>query len=164
MNTPAMALGAMYFGTSVDERTAFSILDRYAELGGAFIDTSDNYSFWTSETGFGGQSEALLGLCRALRAAPGESWTLENSARRVNVSSRTLARRFYQETGLQFSDWVRRARLMEALTRLARGDSVLAVSLELGYESPSAFSAMFRRLLGVSPTDYFPPAETGLPR
>lgn len=102
------------------------------------------------------QSEALLGLCRALRAAPGESWTLENSARRVNVSSRTLARRFYQETGLQFSDWVRRARLMEALTRLARGDSVLAVSLELGYESQSAFSAMFRRILGVAPSDYFP--------
>jgi len=102
------------------------------------------------------QSEALLGLCRALRAAPGESWTLENSARRVTVSRRTLARRFYQETGLQFSDWVRRARLMEALTRLARGDSVLAVSLELGYESQSAFSAMFRRILGVAPSDYFP--------
>ena len=102
------------------------------------------------------QSEALLGLCRALRAAPGESWTLENSARRVNVSSRTLARRFYQEPGLQLSDWVRRARLMEALTRLARGDSVLAVSLELGYESQSAFSAMFRRILGVAPSDYFP--------
>lgn len=45
MSTPTMALGAMYFGTRVDERTAFSILDRYAELGGAFVDTSDNYSF-----------------------------------------------------------------------------------------------------------------------
>lgn len=105
------------------------------------------------------QSEALISLCNALRAEPGESWTLENSARRINVSSRTLARRFYQETGLQFSDWVRRARLMEALARLARGDSVLAVSLELGYESQSAFSAMFRRIMGVAPSDYFPPAN-----
>ncbi|MEV6283934.1 aldo/keto reductase [Kribbella sp. NPDC051770] len=69
MNTPMMALGAMYFGTTVDERTAFAILDRYAELGGALIDTSDNYSFWTSETGFGGQSEAVLG--RWLAANPG---------------------------------------------------------------------------------------------
>jgi len=69
MNTPTIALGTMYFGTRVDERTAFSILDRYAELGGTLIDTSDNYSFWTSETGFGGQSEALLG--RWLASNPG---------------------------------------------------------------------------------------------
>lgn len=69
MNTPKMALGTMYFGTTVDERTAFAILDRYAELGGAWVDTSDNYAFWTSETGFGGQSEALLG--RWLAANPG---------------------------------------------------------------------------------------------
>lgn len=102
------------------------------------------------------QSDALVALCRTLRAAPGQSWTLEHSARYINVSSRTLARRFQQETGLQFSDWVRRARLMEALTRLARGDSVLTVSLELGYDSPSAFSAMFRRIMGVAPSDYFP--------
>jgi aryl-alcohol dehydrogenase-like predicted oxidoreductase len=59
----------MYFGTTVDERDAFAILDRYAELGGSFIDTSNNYSFWTSETGFGGQSEALLG--RWLASNPG---------------------------------------------------------------------------------------------
>ncbi|GAA1562698.1 aldo/keto reductase [Kribbella lupini] len=69
MNTPQLALGTMYFGTRVDERTAFAILDRYAELGGTLIDTSDNYSFWTSDTGFGGQSEALLG--RWLKSNPG---------------------------------------------------------------------------------------------
>lgn len=80
MNTPTMALGTMYFGTTVDERTAFSILDRYAELGGAFIDTSDNYSFWTSETGFGGQSEALLGR-----------WLASNSGVRVRLSTKAGA-------------------------------------------------------------------------
>jgi len=45
--------------------------------------------------------------------------------------------------------------LMEALSLLAQGQSVLRVALELGYESPGAFSAMFRRTLGVSPSDYF---------
>lgn len=38
---------------------------------------------------------------------------------------------------------------------LALGQSVLDVALELGYDSPSAFSAMFRRTLGVSPSEYF---------
>lgn len=64
-----MALGAMYFGTRVDEPTAFAILDRYVDLGGRWLDTSNNYSFWTSDTGHGGQSETVLG--RWLGANPG---------------------------------------------------------------------------------------------
>jgi transcriptional regulator, AraC family len=54
---------------------------------------------------------------------------------------------------------VRRARLSVALARLAQGETVLTVALELGYDSPSAFSAMFRRVLGVTPANYFPAAE-----
>ncbi len=46
---------------------------------------------------------------------------------------------------------------MEALNRLAQGQSVLRVALDLGYESHSAFSAMFRRTLGMAPSDYFQP-------
>lgn len=64
-----MALGTMYFGTRVDESAAFALLDRFVELGGRWLDTSNNYSFWASESGEGGQSEALLG--RWLRANPG---------------------------------------------------------------------------------------------
>lgn len=69
MNPTAMALGTMYFGSRLDDSAAFAILDRYVELGGEWLDTSNNYSFWTSDTGFGGQSEALIG--RWLRANPG---------------------------------------------------------------------------------------------
>ena len=53
---------------------------------------------------------------------------------------------------------MRRAKLMEALIRLAQGHSVLRVALELGYGSHSAFSAMFRRVMGVAPSDYFRPS------
>jgi len=45
--------------------------------------------------------------------------------------------------------------LLEALNQLAVGVSVIDVALALGYDSPSAFSAMFRRSLGVSPSEYF---------
>jgi AraC-like DNA-binding protein len=110
------------------------------------------------------QSARLQRLCRDIQQAPGECWTLEGAARQLNLSGRTLARHFLRETGLQFSDWVRRARLAIALTRLAQGESVLRVALDLGYESPSAFSAMFRRLLGVTPAAYFPQAARPPPR
>lgn len=101
------------------------------------------------------RSEALLTLCRHIQESLAHPWELEQAARYINVSGRTLSRRFQRETGLRFGDWVRRARLLAALNALAAGHSVLEVALDLGYDSPSAFSAMFRRLMGVAPSAYF---------
>jgi aryl-alcohol dehydrogenase-like predicted oxidoreductase len=64
-----LVLGTMYFGTRTDEATSFALLDRFVEAGGRVLDTANCYSFWTSPTGHGGQSEALLG--RWLAANPG---------------------------------------------------------------------------------------------
>jgi aryl-alcohol dehydrogenase-like predicted oxidoreductase len=58
-----LSLGAMLFGTKVDEATSFAILDRYLEAGGTFIDTANNYAYWVNGTQ-GGESEALLGRWR----------------------------------------------------------------------------------------------------
>ncbi|WP_309093391.1 aldo/keto reductase [Streptomyces sp.] len=66
-----LALGAMLFGSVTDEATSFALLDRYAEAGGTFIDTSDNYAFW-ADGGQGGQSEELLGRWRRSRGIGGE--------------------------------------------------------------------------------------------
>ncbi|MBB1584351.1 helix-turn-helix transcriptional regulator [Serratia sp. OS31] len=101
------------------------------------------------------RSDALLTLCRHIQQSLAHPWELEQAARYINVSGRTLSRRFQRETGLRFGDWVRRARLLAALNALAAGHSVLEVALDLGYDSPSAFSAMFRRQLGVAPSTYF---------
>jgi aryl-alcohol dehydrogenase-like predicted oxidoreductase len=64
-----LILGTMYFGTRTDEATSFALLDRYVEAGGRILDTANCYAFWTSPTGHGGQSEALIG--RWLAANPG---------------------------------------------------------------------------------------------
>ncbi|MEU9351877.1 aldo/keto reductase [Streptomyces griseoloalbus] len=66
-----LALGAMLFGSVTDEKTSFALLDRYVEAGGNFVDTSDNYAFWT-DGGQGGQSEELLGRWRRSRGVGGE--------------------------------------------------------------------------------------------
>ncbi|MGA8006063.1 MAG: AraC family transcriptional regulator, partial [Burkholderiales bacterium] len=58
------------------------------------------------------------------------------------------------ETAMSFSEWRRRARLLRALAWIAEGKPILEVALDLGYDSPSAFSAMFKREFGVSPTRY----------
>jgi len=97
----------------------------------------------------------LFEIGKQIRQDLSFAWELEDVAAQLAVSGRTLSRRFQRETGLRFSDWVRRAKLLAGLNALATGKSVLDVALELGYDSPSAFSAMFKRALGVSPSDYF---------
>lgn len=64
-----LVLGTMYFGTRTDEETSFALLDRFVEAGGRTIDTANCYSFWTSESRAGGQSEETIG--RWLAARPG---------------------------------------------------------------------------------------------
>ena len=53
-----LCLGAMSFGTAVEERAAFAMLDAFVERGGTFIDTANNYAHWA---GTGDESETLLG-------------------------------------------------------------------------------------------------------
>jgi aryl-alcohol dehydrogenase-like predicted oxidoreductase len=64
-----LALGAMLFGTVLDERRSFEVLDRFVDAGGVWVDTANCYAFWEDPTGFGGRSEELLG--RWLAARPG---------------------------------------------------------------------------------------------
>lgn len=53
-----VALGAMNFGTTTCKKDAFSVLDAYLDMGGNFVDTSNNYAHWQ---GTGDESETLLG-------------------------------------------------------------------------------------------------------
>ncbi|MFT3803219.1 MAG: helix-turn-helix transcriptional regulator [Burkholderiaceae bacterium] len=96
----------------------------------------------------------LRELCRRILQEPARDDTLERWADTQGVSGRTLARRFRAQTGMSFGQWRQQARLLEALRRLGRGQSVTAAALDVGYESASAFSAMFKRSLGLGPVDY----------
>jgi AraC-like DNA-binding protein len=90
-----------------------------------------------------------------LRAHPGDPGLIKSVARRVSSSARTLERIFQNETGMTFGRWRQQLRLLQALRLLAAGLPVTAVALEVGYDSPSAFIAMFRRTLGTTPHRYF---------
>jgi AraC-like DNA-binding protein len=96
----------------------------------------------------------LAAICRRLLDAPDDVATLEEIAGKGNLSARTLARHFRRHTGMSFAEWRRRARLLRALSWIAEGRPILEVAIELGYESPSAFSAMFRRELGAPPSSF----------
>ncbi|MBG6289715.1 MULTISPECIES: AraC family transcriptional regulator [Pseudomonas] len=96
----------------------------------------------------------LLRLCNAVIGAPADETGMEEWAQQLNISSRTLARLFQRELGMNFSDWRTRVRMVLSLQRLLSGAPVLEVALEHGYQSPSAFSQTFKRVLGQSPSHY----------
>jgi aryl-alcohol dehydrogenase-like predicted oxidoreductase len=66
MPVSSLCLGALPFGTSVDEATSFAILDRFVEAGGNFVDTSNNYACWV-DGATGDESESVLGRWMADR-------------------------------------------------------------------------------------------------
>lgn len=66
----------------------------------------------------------------------------------------TLARLYREETGLTFLQWRQQLRLVESMSRLAKGASVAAVASELGYGNSSAFIAMFKKATGQTPQRY----------
>ncbi len=97
----------------------------------------------------------LIRIARALLEDPGDRRGMAEWAGWAGVSERTLSRRFVEETGHSYTSWRQRARMMRALELLADGASVTSVALDLGYDSVSAFIALFKRLLGTTPAAYF---------
>ena len=90
-----------------------------------------------------------------IAAAPDQQVTLDALARGSGASRRTLERLFRAETGMSLGRWRQQARLLHALRLLAAGRSVGEVAWGVGYESPSAFIAMFRCALGTTPSRYY---------
>lgn len=102
----------------------------------------------------------LLRLCRAFMAAPDTRTPLDGWAGQAGMSRRSLSRHFRQETGLSLEKWRQQACVFAALPRLIAGDRVTTVALDLGYDSPAAFTTMFRRMLGHTPRRYASGART----
>jgi AraC-like DNA-binding protein len=84
----------------------------------------------------------------------GQELTLEEAAALACVSSRTLSRLFVAETGMTYRDWCIKLKLLEALRRLGTGDAISTIAYELGYESVSAFTYMFRKSIGKTPGEF----------
>ncbi|MGC1333084.1 MULTISPECIES: AraC family transcriptional regulator [unclassified Pseudomonas] len=97
---------------------------------------------------------ALQPLSQQILLGQGLELELNDWAAQLNVNPKTLQRWFLRDTGMTFGKWRQQARLLTALQRLALGRSVLEVALDVGYNTPSAFSAMFRRQFGVSPSEW----------
>lgn len=93
-------------------------------------------------------------LCDAVLRAPARRSTLDEWARDVGASERTIARLFRHELGTSFQQWRQQVVLAHALPMLARGAPVGQVAAASGYASDSAFTAMFKDAMGQPPSAF----------
>ncbi|MDG9926231.1 MULTISPECIES: helix-turn-helix transcriptional regulator [unclassified Pseudomonas] len=100
-----------------------------------------------------GADRRLLQLCQAVMAAPSLEVPFEQHAANAGASVRTLSRLLLRDLGMGFAEWRRQVQLATAAAALIQGVPVGRIARELGYQ-PASFSDMFRRELGLTPSEY----------
>ncbi|MDH1629562.1 AraC family transcriptional regulator [Pseudomonas mosselii] len=97
----------------------------------------------------------LSNAMSAIHAQPAERWSVETLARQANMSRSAFAQRFKDVVGLAPMEYLTRWRMLLASDRLKNtSDSVSSIAFSLGYESESAFSTAFKRVMSQSPRQY----------
>ncbi len=89
---------------------------------------------------------------RLLQESPAETWTVGALASQARVSRATLARRFAEVVGQPPMEFLTQWRLtLAADLLLDPRETVASVARTVGYGSPYALSAAFKRVRGISP-------------
>lgn len=96
----------------------------------------------------------LARVCQRVLEDAARGQTIEGLASLAGASSRTLARLFERDLKMTFVRWRQHVRLAKALSQMTAGASIKTVARDAGYANSSAFTAMFRRVLGAAPTRY----------
>ena len=84
-----------------------------------------------------------------------EKLSLENVAEKIYISPYYLSHLFKEELGITFLEYLTRIRMEEAKKLLMdRSLTILDISLRIGYDDPGYFSKVFKKNIGVSPSQY----------
>jgi transcriptional regulator GlxA family with amidase domain len=98
---------------------------------------------------------AVEHLLRWMEDNAQQELTLDDIATHAGMSTRTLNRRFREQTGTTPLQWLHRARIRHAQYLLeTTTHSVDRIAVQVGFGSPTAFRDRFKRLVGTSPHAY----------
>ncbi|MFF4287252.1 GlxA family transcriptional regulator [Streptomyces sp. NPDC001633] len=101
------------------------------------------------------QGSELEALLTWLRENLARDLILADIAEQAGTSTRTLIRRFREQTGTTPLQWLHRARIRQAQHLLETTEhSVERIGSQVGFGSPTTFRDRFKRTTGVSPQTY----------
>ena len=99
--------------------------------------------------------EQLRLAINAIHATPSRRWTLQDLASHSGMSRSNFALRFKEVTAETPMEYLARWRMLLAGDRLtSSNEPISTIALSLGYESESAFSTAFKRVMGCTPRQY----------
>ena len=91
----------------------------------------------------------------AMQSDPARAWTVQSLSAVAAMSRTRFATRFKAATGTPPLEFVTQLRMLMSARKLAQaGTRISAIAQEVGYESESAFSTAFKRVMGTSPRRY----------
>lgn len=97
----------------------------------------------------------LVRIAEILMDDPRDSRTLAQLCKSTGAGKRSVERLFQREIGMTFARWRQQLRLMQGMRLLAEGAKVTHAALDSGYSTPSSFTSVFRKALGITPSSYF---------
>lgn len=101
------------------------------------------------------EPDRLWRLWQRVRDDLGYDWTLDELSSIGYVSREALRRHCHQAHGHSPLDYVTHLRMNAAADRLQRSDlKIETIAAELGYTNPFAFSRSFKRVMGISPSEF----------
>lgn len=98
----------------------------------------------------------------AMHAFPARQWLLDDLAAEAGMSRARFAARFRDVTGHTPADYLAAWRVLVAQDMLRGGQALKTVAVDVGYGSVSAFSRVFTRHVGCTPTVWLrdrPPSQ-----
>ena len=134
-----------------------SVLARLSEL--MFIEVARQYlgTMPPEQTGWlAGLRDPYVGKALSpMHGKTAQNWTIDQLAKEVGLSRSALAERFTEVVGLPPMHYLARWRMQIASGRLCGGRSnVATMATEIGYGSEAAFSRAFKKMVGVSPSEW----------
>src|SRR3569833_2966969 len=101
------------------------------------------------------RGSVLEPVLRWMEDNAGRELTLEDIAAHAGMSTRTLNRRFREQTGTTPLQWLHRVRIRQAQHLLeTTTHPVDRIAAQVGFGSPTAFRDRFKRVAGTSPHAY----------
>ena len=97
----------------------------------------------------------MAAAIKAMHEDPAYRWTLQELGKRAGMSRSTFALKFKEAAGETPIEYLTRWRMLLAGDKLENSnDPISVVAKSLGYESESAFSTAFKRVMGCTPRQY----------
>ncbi|WP_423801973.1 response regulator transcription factor [Neobacillus sp. SAB-20_R2A] len=104
----------------------------------------------------GRYSELIMNALQIIHQEYSEKLTLNYLASKIHINPAYFSRKFHEEVGMGFSEYLNDYRLKEAQRMLIENPelSINTISDRCGFNSQHYFSQIFRKITGYSPRDY----------